>query len=96
MILQNSLLNNPEVLTISLAIVLIVVFYFVFIKIFGVKNKGLVVLGSLVFASIASWNTYKNEFYGFGNIIAILIYIVVFIIFVKIIWSFIKHVRTQI
>ena len=83
--------DNPTGLIIGIVVILFAISYYALVKM--IRNTGLALIASIAISGIATWSLYKNDFYGWQDIIVFFIYIVVFIIFIKLIWSFFKYLK---
>lgn len=86
------MLQNPELLAIGVFIILFAIAFSVLIRV--IHNKGITLVVSLIIALIAAWNLYKGEFYGWESVIVVLLIIAVVVIFLKILWAFVKNIKT--
>ncbi|MCA9485663.1 MAG: hypothetical protein KC506_02365 [Nanoarchaeota archaeon] len=59
---------------------------------YAMKNKGTSVLISLILSILASWQLYRERFYGWEETIRFLFYVILIVFIVKIIWRFLKFV----
>ena len=83
--------ENPESLAIGVFIALFTISFMVLIKPF--KQRGITLIISLAISAIASWYLYKERFYGFEDSLAIILFIVVIAVFLKILWPFVKNLK---
>lgn len=91
-----SLFANPEGLIVGVGIIVFALSLTVMNRFFGGSKKGLNIIIAFVITVIASWSMWKNDFYGFENGLAILIYILIGVICLKIIWMFLHGVGTSV
>ncbi len=82
---------SPEVFSIAVGVALFAVSNYILVKF--LRNKATSLIVALVFSMIAAWSLYENDFYGWESTLAILIYIVVAVLFLKILWVFVKSFK---
>jgi len=87
------LFENLEVLVSAIGVLLFVVIFSVFSRI--VPNKGISIIVSFAISAIAARYLYLNGFFGGQVTIAILLYLVVAVILLKIMWAFVKGIRRR-
>ncbi len=88
--------QNPEVLAVAVAfLVFMMVFYILSRKrLFG-SNKGVAIVISLILAAVAGRELYTNEFYGYEVNLVILIYVAVLLVVLRIVWAFVRNIRSN-
>lgn len=80
--------ENPEVFIIAIAVLLFLVIFSVIARRY---DKGMSVLIALAISGIASWSLWRNDFYGWEEIIVYLMYAAVIAVLIRVIvWPFVK------
>lgn len=85
-------LDNPVSLAIGVFIILFALGYY-FLNKFRPDQKGAMIAASLAIASIATWQLYKERYYGWEGMLIFVFAAVVLLLFLKILWSFVKHTQ---
>lgn len=88
---EYSLVENPEVLAIAVGVLIFVILFEALTKIERDRMTSIVV--SLISGLIAGWWLYKERFYNWENALAILIYLAIAGIFLRIIWAFVRNIK---
>ncbi|HLC31340.1 MAG TPA: hypothetical protein VJK51_01610 [Candidatus Nanoarchaeia archaeon] len=76
----------------------VIIFVLVFVILFSIltksmKNKGIALLISFSAAGLAGWQLYQHRFYELEQPLIWIIGIVVVILFLKILWAFVRGLR---
>ncbi|MAE49301.1 hypothetical protein CMI48_00585 [Candidatus Pacearchaeota archaeon] len=87
-------LQDPIVLTIATGIIAFAVITTLLKPAFK-KNKGTAVAIGIILAILTSYNLHQNRFYGWEQSMAIIIFLAVAALFLKITWAFAKHTSTS-
>jgi hypothetical protein len=83
-------LNNPVSLAIGVFIIIFALGFYLLDK-FKPDQRGTMMAVSFLIASIASWQLYREKYYGWEGILVFIFAAVALILFFKIFWSFVKH-----
>lgn len=85
--------ENPTSLAIGVFIILFAVSYTAFNKAFNKKNQAVALIIALIISVLAALKLYTERFYGYEATLAVLIYILVIALFLRIAWAFVRHLR---
>ena len=89
MVSEYLVFENPESFAIMLGILILVIVFYVLSR-FNM-NRASSLLIAIVLSLIVTWTLYRNRFYGWEATLAILIYILVAIIILRILWGFVRY-----
>lgn len=85
--------EHPEGLAIGVFIILFTLSYTILAKTAFKKNTALAIIISLIISGLAALKLMTERFYGYESILAVLMYIAIIGIFLKIAWAFIRNFR---
>ena len=89
-----SLFQNPGVLAVAIGVLTLLVVFHIFVKWFR-GSKGISMVISIILGLIAGWNVYRTRFYGWENLLAVVIYVLVGLVIIRIVWSFVARPKKK-
>ena len=92
MALEYLQLENPENLAFGVFIILCVISFYVFSKF--MRNKGTAFVIALAISGLASWQLYRERFYGWEETLVFVLILAVIALFLRILWSFVRSTST--
>ncbi len=83
--------QSREVLAVALGLLFFVVTMYVYIRIVGKNQTGIAIVVAICAALIGGWYFYQNNFYGWERTLAIVLYVVIFLVFLRLLlWPFFR------